>query len=62
MVLLVCFEISFIGILLRTSRPPNDAELFVPCKSLSMEEKEILSFLSYEIVSEDAKIILKTDK
>lgn len=40
LVLLVCFEISFIGILLRTSRPPNDPELFVPCKSLSKKEKK----------------------
>lgn len=40
LVLLVCFEISFIGILLRTSRPPNDPELFVPCKSLSRKENK----------------------
>lgn len=31
-----CLEMSFIGILLRTSRPPNDPELLVPCNSLSM--------------------------
>lgn len=41
LVLLVCFEISFIGILLRTSRPPNVPELFVPCKSLSMKGKKV---------------------
>lgn len=44
LVLFVCFEISFIGILLRTSRPPNDPELFVPCKSLSVKKKSLHYF------------------
>lgn len=55
LVLLVCFEISFIGILLRTSRPPKDPELFVPCKSLSMKEKQVYTFFSYLIASKEAK-------
>lgn len=57
LVLLVCFEISFMGILLRTSRPPNDPELFVPCKSLSMKENKnkLIYFFTYLIVSKEAK-------
>lgn len=57
LVLLVCLEISFIGILLRTSRPPNDPELFVPCKSLSVKEncKKVYIFKIYLIVSKEAK-------
>lgn len=38
--LLPCFEMSFIGIRLLTSRLPNDPELLVPCNSLSKGGKK----------------------
>lgn len=34
--LVVCLEMSFIGMRRRTSRPPKEPELLVPCKSLSV--------------------------
>ena len=37
-----CLEMSFIGIRLRTLRPPNDPELLVPCNSLSMLGKKVV--------------------
>lgn len=39
-----CLEMSFIGIRLRTSRPPNDPELLVPCNSLSTSEEKSCNF------------------
>lgn len=47
LILLVCLEISFIGIRLRTSRPPNDPELLVPCKSLSIQEENMFIVISW---------------
>lgn len=42
-----CLEMSFIGIRLRTSRPPNDPELLVPCNSLSVREKKVVTSFSF---------------
>lgn len=47
MALFPCLEMSFIGIRLRTSRPPNDPELLVPCNSLSMLEKKLQFLLVF---------------